>query len=645
VTNVWEDVFAGGGGGGDVIGPAGATDESIALFDGTTGKIIKEAPARIREPSTSYTSFELDEPNNPGNYVDAVSRGLFIPNGWAGGDYIILGGIGTHTTIRADIDPQIELPSNVHGRIIHEKIQSPWDVEKPGTISQDVDDATKILTLRNGGDNLGELAFRAGDRSPQFRVSGSAGDVYAREDGALSDQYQHKGASSSVDDWYPVRTRDPYGLTIGTPWVSRLAAENITWRDAASCNGVFVAVGSSGTNRTMRSVDRGVTWEPVAAAEANQWFAVACDGNVLIAVSISGTNRTMRSFDEGQTWGAIAAAEANQWVSVAQGEGVFVAVSLDGTNRVMRSTDSGASWSAIAAAAANQWTSVDHDGDSIFAAVSNTGTNRVMRSTSAGLTWASVAAASNDNWTAIKSGEGVWVAVSSDGTIMRSDDGAVTWSNITAPAAYAWRALDFIDGVFVAVSTDGASRSMRSTDLGLNWTLVSEAEANDWRALGVGDESVAAVSIDGTNRVMTSGKKIPPGFEAYKDTLSQTAVTGVALPVTYNKTRHDAHEAFASSKFTAPVPGWYAFSASQTVTTGAAGTIELQIVSSVWGVKHADKKEASGAISLTPNCSARWYLGKDEEVTVQVLQVTGVNATVANTYSVFSGNLSESENE
>jgi Chaperone of endosialidase len=39
----WDTVSGGGGGSGDVVGPASATDNQIVLFDGTTGKLIKAA--------------------------------------------------------------------------------------------------------------------------------------------------------------------------------------------------------------------------------------------------------------------------------------------------------------------------------------------------------------------------------------------------------------------------------------------------------------------------------------------------------------------------------------------------------------------------------------------------------------------------
>lgn len=56
-TIEWVD-DSGGGGSGDVVGPSSAIDGRIALFDGTTGKLIKqstETPASILTASEAYT--------------------------------------------------------------------------------------------------------------------------------------------------------------------------------------------------------------------------------------------------------------------------------------------------------------------------------------------------------------------------------------------------------------------------------------------------------------------------------------------------------------------------------------------------------------------------------------------------------------
>ena len=43
----WEDVVGGGGGTGDVVGPASATADALVLFDGTTGKLVKNGTLTI----------------------------------------------------------------------------------------------------------------------------------------------------------------------------------------------------------------------------------------------------------------------------------------------------------------------------------------------------------------------------------------------------------------------------------------------------------------------------------------------------------------------------------------------------------------------------------------------------------------------
>lgn len=47
---------AGGGGSGDVVGPAGATNGGIAVFDGTTGKLIADSTVTIASISSSISS-------------------------------------------------------------------------------------------------------------------------------------------------------------------------------------------------------------------------------------------------------------------------------------------------------------------------------------------------------------------------------------------------------------------------------------------------------------------------------------------------------------------------------------------------------------------------------------------------------------
>jgi hypothetical protein len=56
------DLYPGAVGGGDVVGPAGATDKAIAIYDGTTGKLIQDSSVLIDDddiitvPATDYSA-------------------------------------------------------------------------------------------------------------------------------------------------------------------------------------------------------------------------------------------------------------------------------------------------------------------------------------------------------------------------------------------------------------------------------------------------------------------------------------------------------------------------------------------------------------------------------------------------------------
>jgi hypothetical protein len=77
--------------------------------------------------------------------------------------------------------------------------------------------------------------------------------------------------------------------TVGTNWVSRTSAEDLSWEDIAFGNGIFVAVNNNGIgNRVMTSTD-GITWTSRATPENNAWQDVAYGNGIFVAVAYSGT--------------------------------------------------------------------------------------------------------------------------------------------------------------------------------------------------------------------------------------------------------------------------------------------------------------------------------------------------------------------
>ncbi|TAK96716.1 hypothetical protein EPO05_01105, partial [Patescibacteria group bacterium] len=183
----------------------------------------------------------------------------------------------------------------------------------------------------------------------------------------------------------------------------------------------------------------------------------------------------------------------------------------------------GTEWTARSAAEANAWTSVAY-GNGLFVAVSQDGTNRVMTS-SDGVNWTAQSAANANGWDAIVYGNGLFVAISYDGAnqVMTSPDG-INWTARNAAASNTWYSIVYGNGIFVAVSVDGTNRVMTSPD-GVNWTSQSAAENNAWTSVTYGNGLFLAVSADGTNRIMTSSDGITWTSQSAAENNAWRAVT------------------------------------------------------------------------------------------------------------------------
>jgi hypothetical protein len=276
----------------------------------------------------------------------------------------------------------------------------------------------------------------------------------------------------------------------------------------------------------------GSSWTAIAATELSLWDSVAYGDGTWVAVAAGeGTNRVMRSTDNGLSWnrdGITGVPAGYAWRSVAFGDpagfadGVWMAIASflpDGdTTVVMRSTDRGVTWTnpatTVPAGDLTAWRSVAY-GNGVFVAVASNGTNKLMRSTNNGATWTAVAQPSTSQWVSVTYGDpspgdfpnGVWVAVAQGGTgsrVMRSEDDGVTWTAADAAEANQWQSVAYGNSVFVAVASTGTNRVMRSANGGETWTAVAATEENAWQSVAYGNGVWVAVSRDGTNRVMRS---------------------------------------------------------------------------------------------------------------------------------------------
>ena len=351
----------------------------------------------------------------------------------------------------------------------------------------------------------------------------------------------------------------------GITWTARTAVTGTNlWYSVVYGNGTFVAVSQGGTNRVMTSPD-GTTWTARTATETNTWNSVTFGNGLFVAVSGDGTNRVMTSSD-GITWTAKNVASTNGWSSAVYGNGIFVVVanSASGLDRVMTAPafvysynyivnnttgstyidgSANVSLSATADLAGNVSTAPTGNTftiDTTSPAVSITysknpvgvGTNIITASYSeatataptislaqqgsATITnatmvtpasvWTARSASEANTWSSVAYGNGVFVAVSSDGThrVMTSSDG-ITWTARSAAEANTWNSVTYGNNLFVAVSSGGnGSHYIMTSPDGITWTVRTAAESNGWVAVTYGNNLFVAVSYDGVHRVMTS---------------------------------------------------------------------------------------------------------------------------------------------
>lgn len=234
----------------------------------------------------------------------------------------------------------------------------------------------------------------------------------------------------------------------------------------------------------------------------------------------------------------------------------------------------GIDWTTRTSAANNSWASVTY-GNGVFVAVSSEGTalaNRVMTSPD-GVTWTPRAAAADYFWTAVTYGNGVFVAVAStDGgtgkRVMTSPDG-ITWALRDSPGVNEWEAVTYGGGLFVAVSGDGNFNRVMTSPDGITWT--QRNSFNDgWRSVTYGGGLFVAVASSGMgNRVMTSPDGIswtPRASAADNIWRSVTYAEGLFAAVSSTGT---GNRVMTSGSFAAPSTGGSTAPAGATPATTA----------------------------------------------------------------------------
>jgi hypothetical protein len=181
------------------------------------------------------------------------------------------------------------------------------------------------------------------------------------------------------------------------------------------------------------------------------------------------------------------------------------------------------------------------------------------------------------------------------------------------------------------INNDGANRGVYLLDVNatqpMTWASSDHARMN-FRVPITGWSSSVEMSANTSTTVIS--------FGAYRSGSSQTVSAGTPLEVVCNSERQDTADGYSTStgRFTAPVPGWYSFSASAQIQQGAtaASTMSAYIRKNGTGDQYSiatlDSLANSKIYTLTSNATI--YLNSGEYVSFWVSSTTQ-NVTVLNT--------------
>lgn len=271
----------------------------------------------------------------------------------------------------------------------------------------------------------------------------------------------------------------------GSNWTTGALPETITWNGVAYGNGVFVAVGNTGTAAVSAN---GVDWTTGTLPAALNWSAIAYGNGIFVAVA-NGSSIAATSTD-GITWFSRTMPAAHGWSSVAYGNGVFVAVAYLSSSNIgfKASSSDGINWDPRGIDTGNDYSNIAY-GNSTFVAICYSASKTLTSSN--GISWTTHTSAPNG--AAITFGGGKFLCVTNAATVYSSSDG-INWTSkvVGTLGTNAWDVVAYGNGVFVALS--GAAKLVAVSPDGLNWVIRSTPVSPTWSAMTFGGGRFMAVS-------------------------------------------------------------------------------------------------------------------------------------------------------
>lgn len=197
---------------GDVVGPGSATDNALARFDGTTGKLIQNSVATLLDTG----KMKLTIGGGSGATAPTNSDG-FVIDGNANSGFAILSGnasLGRITFGDSDDGSRGEISydhtddsmrfstgNDTEAIVIDSSQNVLIGTGNPSArlhVKDTVADTDPIARLETTGSNGAGIDIHTGTRDPNTNVTGSSGDLYVRKNGTSPQLWQNDDAVSGT---------------------------------------------------------------------------------------------------------------------------------------------------------------------------------------------------------------------------------------------------------------------------------------------------------------------------------------------------------------------------------------------------------------------------------------------------------------
>jgi hypothetical protein len=179
-------------------------------------------------------------------------------------------------------------------------------------------------------------------------------------------------------------------------WTAHDAPEVVQSRGVAwsASQGIYVSVGSLGTNRILKSND-GETWTTVTAPVLNQWYGLLWSDalSLFVATAINGSGNQVMTSEDGDTWTIQTTdATSRSWFYVNEGNGLLIATAASGAFgvRVMTSTDA-VTWTLRQVQNVNNTFTGSAYGNGAHVIVGNANSGQPYERSADGISWTLVA--------------------------------------------------------------------------------------------------------------------------------------------------------------------------------------------------------------------------------------------------------------